>query len=74
MDRRYSIAAMKLITDRYVAREAYRNSFEVWDTSTEGPVVGCTALAESVAIDMARRLSEIYRCIMSDPAGVRLVG
>ena len=73
-DQPYSIAATKLTTDSYIAREAYRNSFEVWETCTETPVVGCTALAESKAIDMARRLSEIYRRLMSYPTGVRLVG
>ena len=56
------------IPDRYVAKGALGNCFNVWDTRTETAVQGSMALAQGLAIDKAQRLSEIYRCAMADAA------
>jgi hypothetical protein len=71
LDRRAILAGMfaeKSTADRYIARAADSGSFDVWDTRTDTNVLGCTALAESIAIDKARRLSEAYRRVLSDAA------
>src|SRR5437764_425504 len=52
--------------DRYAAKAARQNGyFDVWDTHTETAVQGSMSMAESMAIDRAHRLSEIYRRAMA---------